>query len=61
MTKSILVDTTFMDLGDMTMFCMTFWTLYKRSTTFSVRKPYVSKTKWKFIKKLCAFQNGVYL
>jgi len=43
MKKPIFVNTTFMDLGDMTLLCMTFWTLCRRSTTSSARKPKVSK------------------
>jgi len=43
MTKPILVNTIFMDLGDMTLLCMTFWTLCRRSTTSGARKSKVSK------------------
>ena len=43
MAKSILVNTTFMDLGDMTLLCVTFWTLCRKSTTSGARKPKVSK------------------
>ena len=44
MTKSIIVNTTFMDLGDMTLLRMTLWTICRRSTTSGARKLKVSKT-----------------
>jgi len=38
MAKPILVNTTFMELEDMTLLCMTFWTLCRRSTAFDARR-----------------------
>jgi len=43
MTKSIIVNTTFMDLGDITLLCITLWTLCRRSTSSDAKKPKVSK------------------
>jgi len=43
MTKLILVNTTFMNLGDMALLCMTFWTLCSKSTISCARKLKVSK------------------
>jgi len=43
MAKSILVNTIFIDLGDIILLCIILWTLCRRSTTFDARKPKVSK------------------
>ncbi|XP_024638431.1 uncharacterized protein [Medicago truncatula] len=43
MAKSIFVNTTFMDLGDITLLCITLWTICRRSTASDARKPKVSK------------------
>jgi len=41
--KSIIVNTTFMDIEVMTLMCMILWTLCRRATTSDVRKAKVSK------------------
>jgi len=41
--KSLLVNTTFMDLWDITLLCITLWTLCRRSATSDARKPKASK------------------
>jgi len=43
MAKLIIVNITFMDLWDMTLLCMTIWTLRRRSTISGVRKLKVLK------------------
>jgi hypothetical protein len=45
MAKSILLNTTSKDLGDITLLCMTFCTLFKISIVFGARKPKFSKAK----------------
>jgi len=42
--ESILVNTTFMNLRDITLLCVTLWSLCRRSTTPAARKLKVSKT-----------------
>jgi len=46
MTKLILVNTTFIDLGDIILLCMTLWILCKMATISGAKKPKVSKQKW---------------
>jgi hypothetical protein len=53
--KSNLWKTTFIDLGDTTLLCMTFWILFKRFTASGAKKPKVSNANGIKIQK-CRMQ-----